>query len=213
MASMNYAQHEMSVKIVYYGPGLSGKTTNLLIIHKETPEKLKSSLTSLATQTDRTIFFDFLPLDLGKIRDFSVKFHLYSVPGQVYYNATRKLVLRGVDGIVFVADSARDKMEENIESFRNLEENLTDYGYKIESIPTLIQYNKRDLPNVFSIDELNRQMNKCNLPWSEAVANKGIGVFDTLKKIGSAVVNVLDKKYSRITPSSRPRGDGAARPG
>lgn len=209
MASMNYAQHEMSVKIVYYGPGLSGKTTNLLIIHKDTPEKLKSSLTSLATQTDRTIFFDFLPLDLGKIRGFAVKFHLYSVPGQVYYNATRKLVLRGADGIVFVADSAVDKMEENIESFKNLEDNFTEYGYKIENIPTIIQYNKRDLPRVLSIDELNRQLNKYNLPWSEAVANKGTGVFDTLKKIGSAVVDGLDKRYSRAGPSARPRGDAA----
>ena len=154
MASINYAAREISVKIVYYGPGLSGKTTNLQVIHRKVPPEFKSDMVSLATETDRTLFFDFLPLDLGKIKGFSTKFQLYTVPGQVYYNATRKLVLRGVDGVVFVADSGADKMQENFESFQNLEENLAEYGYKRETIPIIIQYNKRDLPNALPVDEI-----------------------------------------------------------
>jgi signal recognition particle receptor subunit beta len=203
MASINYAAREISVKIVYYGPGLSGKTTNLQVIHRKVPPEFKSDMVSLATETDRTLFFDFLPLDLGKIKGFSTKFQLYTVPGQVYYNATRKLVLRGVDGVVFVADSAPDKIQENLESFQNLEENLAEYGYKRESIPIIIQYNKRDLPNALSIEELQRHINKYNSPWSEAVANKGIGVFDSLKLIGKIVIDYLNKKYSR-QPQQRP---------
>ena len=197
MASINYAAREISVKIVYYGPGLSGKTTNLQIIHKKVPPEFKSDMVSLATETDRTLFFDFLPLDLGKIKGFSTKFQLYTVPGQVYYNATRKLVLRGVDGVVFVADSSPDKVQENIESFQNLEENLAEYGYQRETVPIIIQYNKRDLPNVLSIEELHNLINKYNLPWGEAVANKGKGVFDSLKQIGKIVIDTLNKKYSR----------------
>lgn len=209
MASLNYASREMGVKIVYYGPGLSGKTTNLQVVHQKTPPEYRSRMTSLATQSERTIFFDFLPLDLGKIRGFSVKLHLYSVPGQSYYNATRKLVLRGVDGIVFVADSAPDMLEENIESFLNLEENLLEYKYKREEIPMVIQYNKRDLPNALSIDTLNQQLNKYNLPWIKAVANKFYGVFDTLKLIGRLTVDQLEKKMivqytSYKAPRSRP---------
>ncbi len=199
MASINYAAREISVKVVYYGPGLSGKTTNLQVIHRKVPPEYKSDMVSLATETDRTLFFDFLPLDLGKIKGFSTKFQLYTVPGQVYYNATRKLVLRGVDGIVFVADSAPDKMQENIESFQNLEENLAEYGYKRENIPIIIQYNKRDLPNALAVEELQRIVNKYNLPWTEAVANKGKGVFDSLKLIGKIVIDHLNKKYSRQT--------------
>ena len=202
MASLNYATREMNVKIVYYGPGLSGKTTNLLTIHEKTPPQLKSNMTSLATDTDRTIYFDFLPLDLGKIRGFTVKLHLYSVPGQCYYNATRKLVLRGVDGVVFVADSASDKMDENIESFRNLEENLAEYGYQRENIPTVIQYNKMDLPNVLGTDALNGYLNWYNLPWTKAVANKCVGVFDTLKLISKMVVDQLETKCQRV-PATR----------
>lgn len=197
MASINYAAREISVKVVYYGPGLSGKTTNLQVIHRKVPPEYKSDMVSLATETDRTLFFDFLPLDLGKIKGFSTKFQLYTVPGQVYYNATRKLVLRGVDGIVFVADSAPDKMQENIESFQNLEENLAEYGYKRENIPIIIQYNKRDLPNAMAVEELQRIVNKYNLPWTEAVANKGKGVFDSLKLIGKIVIDHLNRKYSR----------------
>jgi signal recognition particle receptor subunit beta len=197
MASINYAAREINVKIVYYGPGLSGKTTNLQVIHKKVPPEFKSDMVSLATETDRTLFFDFLPLDLGKIKGFATKFQLYTVPGQVYYNATRKLVLRGVDGVVFVADSGQDKIEENLESFQNLEENLAEYGYKRESTPIIIQYNKRDLPNALPVEELEQYVNKYHLPWSEAVANKGIGVFDSLKLIGKIVIDYLNKKYSR----------------
>ncbi|MBN1759860.1 MAG: hypothetical protein JW863_16150 [Chitinispirillaceae bacterium] len=198
MAALNYATREMNVKIVYYGPGLSGKTTNLMIIHEKTPPALKSNMTSLATDTDRTIYFDFLPLDLGKIRGFQVKLHLYSVPGQCYYNATRKLVLRGVDGLVFVADSASDKLDENIESFRNLEANLAEYGYRRENIPMVIQYNKMDLPNVLGTDALNQYLNRYGLPWTKAVANKCIGVFDTLKLIGKMVADQLETKYQGV---------------
>jgi mutual gliding-motility protein MglA len=199
MASINYAAREISVKIVYYGPGLSGKTTNLQIIHRKIPQEHKSDMVSLATETDRTLFFDFLPLDLGTIKGFSTKFQLYTVPGQVYYNATRKLVLRGVDGVVFVADSAADKMPENFESFQNLEDNLAEYHYKREEIPIIIQYNKRDLPNALSVDELQQQFNKYGLPWTEAVANKGIGVFDSLKLMGKIVIDGLNRKYSRLS--------------
>lgn len=207
MASINYAAKEISVKIVYYGPGLSGKTTNLQVIHRKVPPEYKSDMVSLATETDRTLFFDFLPLDLGKIKGFSTKFQLYTVPGQVYYNATRKLVLRGVDGVVFVADSSPDKIQENLESFQNLEENLAEYGYKKETVPIIIQYNKRDLPNALSIDELQMHCNKYNLPWTEAVANKGIGVFDSLKLVSKIVIDYLNKKYSRpakpgVSPSA-----------
>ncbi len=202
MASINYAAREINVKIVYYGPGLSGKTTNLQVIHRKVPPEYKSDMVSLATETDRTLFFDFLPLDLGKIKGFATKFQLYTVPGQVYYNATRKLVLRGVDGIVFVVDSAQDKLQENIESFQNLEDNLAEYGYKRENIPIIIQYNKRDLPTALSIEELQQYINKYNLPWTEAVANRGIGVFDSLKMIGKIVIDFLNKKYSRGSRSA-----------
>jgi signal recognition particle receptor subunit beta len=183
-----------------------GKTTNLQIIHRKIPQEHKSDMVSLATETDRTLFFDFLPLDLGTIKGFSTKFQLYTVPGQVYYNATRKLVLRGVDGVIFVADSAADKMPENFESFQNLEDNLAEYHYKREEVPIIIQYNKRDMPNALSVDELNQQFNKYNLPWTESVANKGIGVFDSLKLIGKIVIDGLNKKYSRL---SRGAGAGA----
>jgi signal recognition particle receptor subunit beta len=205
MASINYGAREISVKIVYYGPGLSGKTTNLQVIHRKIPPEHKSDMVSLATEQDRTLFFDFLPLDLGTIKGFSTKFQLYTVPGQVYYNATRKLVLRGVDGVVFVADSAPDKTAENLESFQNLEDNLAEYHYKREEIPIIIQYNKRDLPNALSIDELQQQINKYNLPWTESVANRGIGVFDALKLMGKIVIDNLNRKYSRLSRGGAPR--------
>ena len=195
MASINYAAREISVKIVYYGPGLSGKTTNLQIIHRKLPLGHRSDMVSLATETDRTLFFDFLPVDLGTIKGFATKFQLYTVPGQVYYNATRKLVLRGVDGVVFVADSAADKIAENLESFQNLEDNLAEYHYNREELPIIIQYNKRDLPTALSIDELQQQVNHYGLPWTEAIANKGVGVFDSLKLIGKIVIDGLNKKY------------------
>ena len=197
MASINYAAREISVKIVYYGPGLSGKTTNLQIIHRKLPAGHRSDMVSLATETDRTLFFDFLPVDLGTIKGFATKFQLYTVPGQVYYNATRKLVLRGVDGVVFVADSAADKIAENLESFQNLEDNLAEYHYKREEIPIIIQYNKRDLPTALPIADLQQQINKYGLQYTEAVASKGVGVFDSLKLIGKIVIDSLNKKYSR----------------
>ena len=197
MASINYAIREISVKIVFYGPGLSGKTTNLQVIHRKIPIDYRSDMVSLATETDRTLFFDFLPLDLGKIKGFSTKFQLYTVPGQVYYNATRKLVLRGVDGVVFVVDSAQDKMQENLESFQNLHDNLAEYGIKQGSIPIVIQYNKRDLPNALPVQTLDKTINKFGYPWNEAVANQGKGVFESLKIIGKIVIDNLNKKYSR----------------
>jgi signal recognition particle receptor subunit beta len=197
MASINYAIREISVKIVYYGPGLSGKTTNLQVIHKKIPIDYRSDMVSLATETDRTLFFDFLPLDLGKIKGFSTKFQLYTVPGQVYYNATRKLVLRGVDGVVFVADSAQDKMQENLESFQNLHDNLAEYGYQQGSVPIVIQYNKRDLPNALPMETIDKTLNKFGYSWNEAVASQGKGVFESLKIMGKIVIDTLNKKYSR----------------
>jgi mutual gliding-motility protein MglA len=211
MASINYAAKEISVKIVYYGPGLSGKTTNLQVIHRKTPPTSRSDMVSLATETDRTLFFDFLPIDLGTIKGFATKFQLYTVPGQVYYNATRKLVLRGVDGLVFVADSAADKMQENMESFQNLEDNLAEYGYKRENIPIVLQYNKRDLPNALPVEEIDRIFNKYHCPWNEAIASKSKGVFESLKMIGKLVIDNLNRKYNTSSVGS-PLGARAGGP-
>lgn len=199
MVSINYAFREVSCKIVYYGPGLSGKTTNLQYIHKKVPTQVRGELISLATDTDRTLFFDFLPLNLGAIQGFTTKFQLYTVPGQVFYNATRKLVLRGVDGIVFVADSQLSKMEENKESLNNLLENLKEYGYQIEEIPLAIQYNKRDLPEAATVEQLQDALNHWGATYYEVVAVKGIGVFDTLKGICKLVIENLKAK-TQITP-------------
>lgn len=204
MASINYATREISCKIVYYGPGLSGKTTNLQVIHRKMPVESKSEMVSLATETDRTLFFDFLPLDLGSIKGFATKFQLYTVPGQVYYNATRKLVLRGVDGVVFVADSQREKMQENVDSLRNLQENLKEYGIDLGSVPFVLQYNKRDLPGVATIVELDQHMNWFKVPTFEAQAHQGIGVFTTLKAIGKIVIDTFNAKYTARQSSRRP---------
>ena len=193
MVSINYSAREVCCKIVYYGPGLSGKTTNLQYIHSKVPQNTRGKLISLATEADRTLYFDFLPINIGTINDFQAKFQLYTVPGQVYYNATRKLVLRGVDGLVFVADSQADKMDENIESLANLEDNLREYAYDINQIPLVLQYNKRDLPGVLSIGELNARLNPRGLPHFEASAPQGKGVFDTLKLV---IKLVLDKAKS-----------------
>lgn len=193
MASINYAYKEIISKIVYYGPGLSGKTTNLQFVFKKVPAETRGELISLATDADRTLYFDFLPLNVGTIKGFATKFQLYTVPGQVYYNATRKLVLRGVDGIVFVADSQAEKLDENIESFQNLQDNLAEYGYSIDSIPTVIQYNKRDLPNAMDISELEKALNKKGFPYFEAVAPTGAGVFKTLKAISKMVLEEIRK--------------------
>lgn len=198
MVSINYAFKEICCKIVFYGPGLSGKTTNLQYVHQKIPPQTRGELISLATDQDRTLYFDFLPVDIGKIRGFSVKFQLYTVPGQVYYNATRKLVLRGVDGLVFVADSQRSKMDENIESYQNLVENLEGYGYHIEKLPLVFQYNKRDLSDISSVDELERILNPRGLFHFEAVATRGIGVFDTLKCISRLVLDLA--KGEKVVP-------------
>ncbi len=183
MVAINYANKEVSCKIVYYGPGLSGKTTNLIYIHSKVPGTTRGDLISLATDADRTLYFDFLPINIGTINGFTTRFQLYTVPGQVFYNATRKLVLRGVDGLIFVADSQRDKADENVESFNNLIENLQEYGYDLDKIPLVLQYNKRDLPDIMSMEELNQLLNSRNWPVFESSAHKGAGVFDTLKLI------------------------------
>lgn len=202
MVSINYAFREISCKIVYYGPGLSGKTTNLQWVHQKIPRQRRGELISLATEKDRTLYFDFLPLDLGAIHGFTTKFQLYTVPGQVYYNATRRLVLRGADGIVFVADSQRSKMRENMESFQNLRENLAEYGYRLDDICLVLQYNKRDFPDRASVEELNHLLNYRDLPFFEAVAIKGVGVFETLKSISKLV---LEKTTHReVMPEARP---------
>lgn len=201
MVSINYATREVSCKIVYYGPGLSGKTTNLQYVHQKVPPSTKGKLISLATDADRTLYFDFLPINIGAINGFAAKFQLYTVPGQVYYNATRKLVLRGVDGLVFVADSQPDKMDENIESLNNLKENLAEYGYDLDEIPIVIQYNKQDLPAVLSPDDLRPVLNRTGWPEFKASATEGFGVFDTLKCI---LKLVLDKaKTGGVSPSQR----------
>jgi signal recognition particle receptor subunit beta len=194
MASINYASKEISCKIVFYGPGLSGKTTNLQYVHLKIPAQSRGELISLATDQDRTLYFDFLPLDIGKIHGFSTKFQLYTVPGQVYYNATRKLVLRGVDGLVFVADSQNSKMDENLESLQNLADNLGEYGYSTDRIPLVFQYNKRDLSAVSSVEELQRVLNPKGYPCFEGVATKGVGVFDTLKCISKLVLDQAKRK-------------------
>lgn len=188
MVSINYAFKEICCKIVFYGPGLSGKTSNLRYVHQKIPSQTRGELISLATDQDRTLFFDFLPVDIGQIHGFSIKFQLYTVPGQVYYNATRKLVLRGVDGLVFVADSQKSKMDENIESYQNLVENLESYGYDIEETPLVFQYNKRDLSDISLVEEMERILNPKGLFYFEAVAIQGIGVFDTLKCISKLVL-------------------------
>ena len=194
MASINYASKEISCKVVFYGPGLSGKTTNLQYVHLKIPAQSRGELISLATDQDRTLYFDFLPLDIGKIHGFSTKFQLYTVPGQVYYNATRKLVLRGVDGLVFVADSQNSKMDENVESLQNLADNLEEYGYSTDKIPLVLQYNKRDLSAVSSVGELQQALNPKGCPYFEGVATKGVGVFDTLKCISKLVLDQAKRK-------------------
>jgi signal recognition particle receptor subunit beta len=193
MSFINYSSREINCKIVFYGPGLCGKTTNLQWIYKKTNPESKGKMISLATETERTLFFDFLPLALGEIRGFKTRFHLYTVPGQVFYDASRKLILKGVDGIVFVADSQVERMEANVESIENLRINLTEQGYELDKLPLVIQYNKRDLGNVVPVDELRRALNPRNAPDFEAVASDGTGVFDTLKAIAKLVIMELKK--------------------
>jgi signal recognition particle receptor subunit beta len=183
MAVFNYFRKEIDAKIVYYGPGLSGKTTNLQFIHQNLEPKQRGKMISLATNEDRTLFFDFLPIELENIRRFKMRFHLYTVPGQVYYKATRLAVLTGVDGVIFVADSQTEKMEENLHSLKELKENLQKYGKRIETIPLIIQYNKRDLPNILPAEELNKEINYLNTPYFASVATEGKGVFESLTMI------------------------------
>ena len=195
MVLFNYATKEITAKVVYYGPGLCGKTTNLQFVYDSLPSNNKSKMLSLATKTDRTLFFDFLPLDLGKIRGMRTKLQLYTVPGQVYYNSTRQLVLKGADGIVFVADSQDFALDANLESMQNLEDNLKRQGIRIREIPMVIQYNKRDLPNALPAAEIDKELNKLGVPRFESVATTGIGVEETLKGITQLVLAHLIKKY------------------
>ncbi len=193
MSFINYSSREINCKIVYYGPGLCGKTTNLQYIYARTSSDAKGKMISLATETERTLFFDFLPLSLGEIRGFKTRFHLYTVPGQVFYDASRKLILKGVDGVVFVVDSQIDRLEANLESLENLRFNLQEQGYDLDKIPYVIQYNKRDLPNIASLEELKSLTNQTNVPDFEAVATTGEGVFDTLKAVAKLVLTELKR--------------------
>lgn len=195
MVLFNYATKEITAKIVYYGPGLCGKTTNLQFVYDSLPSNNKSKMLSLATKTDRTLFFDFLPLDLGKIRGMRTKLQLYTVPGQVYYNSTRQLVLKGADGIVFVADSQDFALDANLESLQNLEDNLKRQGIRLREMPLVLQYNKRDLPNAMPVAEMNAEINKLGAPSFESVATSGLGVEETLKGITQLVLAHLVKKY------------------
>ncbi len=197
MVVLNYTGGEINAKIVYYGPGVSGKTTNLEFIHEKTPANAKGKMVSMKTQTDRTLFFDFLPLELGEINGYRTRFLLYTVPGQVYYNATRKLVLKGADAIVFVADSSRTKLDENLESLRNLEQNLNEHGMTLDEIPWVIQYNKRDLPDVVPVAELDARLNPLKKPSFEAVASKGTGVYETFHGIATMVYRVLKERLEK----------------
>lgn len=191
MSMINYASREINCKIVYYGTGLGGKTTNLEYIYSRVNPDTKGKMISLATETDRTLFFDFLPIDLGEVKGFKTRFHLYTVPGQVYYNASRKLILKGVDGVVFVADSQRERTEANIEAMHNLYENLDSYGYDLTKIPFALQYNKRDLANAMEVEDLRSQLNPMKVPDFEGVAIEGKGVFETLSAVSKMVIQTL----------------------
>lgn len=193
MTFINYASREINCKIVYYGPGLCGKTTNLQYIFDSTAPQARGKLISLATETDRTLFFDFMPLELGTVRGFKTRFHLYTVPGQVFYDASRKLILKGVDGVVFVADSQEERMDANIESLYNLEENLQSQGYDLNKIPYVLQLNKRDLGNIVPVEDLATELQRKGEPVVEAVASTGTGVFDTLKAVAKQVLTELRK--------------------
>jgi len=194
MSFINYASREINCKIVYYGPGLCGKTTNLQYIYDKTNPSAKGKLISLATETDRTLFFDFLPLDLGTIRGFKTRFHLYTVPGQVFYDASRKLILKGVDGVVFVADSQEARSDANIEAISNLESNLREHGFDLRVVPYVLQLNKRDLPTAVPLEEMLQSLRVKGEPYFEAVALRGIGVFDTLKACAKQVLIELSRK-------------------
>ena len=218
MVQINAGQREVSCKLVYYGPGMSGKTTNLEIIHQRAPEQARGEMVSIATEKDRTLYFDFLPLDLGQVGGMHTKFQLYTVPGQIYYNATRKLVLQGVDGVIFVADSDPKKMDENLESLQNLADNLAEMNLNVEDLPLVIQYNKRDLPGALPVAELEAKLNPRGVPSFEAVARDGNGVFPTLKELSKVVIDHLNKQHlggspRRRTASAKPATAPKAMPG
>jgi len=208
MVFFNYSTMQMAAKVVYYGPGLCGKTTNLHFIYGHTAQESRGEMVSLETETDRTLFFDLLPIDVGSIAGFNTRIQLYTVPGQVFYNTTRKLVLKGVDGVVFVADSQRAMLQANVESFRNLEENLAEMGLSSDTLPLVLQFNKRDLADVCTVEEMNAALNRNNWPWFEASAVTGMGVFETLKGISRQTLMALKKRLGRSEPAPAP----AARP-
>ncbi len=216
MVQFNLALREINCKVVYFGPGLSGKTTNLEVVHQKAPDESRGVLSSIATESDRTLFFDFMPLHLGTVGGMKTKFQLYTVPGQVYYNSTRKLVLRGADGVVFVADSNPEKMAENVESLQNLEDCLREQGRSLCEMPHVIQFNKRDLPNALTLDEMNRTLNRFNVPTFEAVAAKGTGVVETFKGLSMLVLQkvkmLADEKPAAKAAVSAPATAGAPRP-
>ena len=191
MSLINYSTREINCKIVYYGPGLGGKTTNVQYVYSRVSPETKGRLVSLATEMDRTLFFDSLPLDLGPIKGFRTRFHLYTVPGQVYYDASRRLILRGVDGIIFVADSLISRFEANVESLYNLHENLAEHDLKLENVPFALQYNKRDLKDIIPVADLQDELNPQGYPAFEAIATQGVGVFDTLKSVSKMVLRKL----------------------
>jgi mutual gliding-motility protein MglA len=203
MPLVNYSTREITCKIVYYGPGRSGKTTNLQYVHARVPTERKSQMVSLATETDRTLFFDFLPVDLGTVSGFRTRLQLYTVPGQVYYNATRKLVLRGVDGVVFVADSQPDQAAENVESLKNLFANLLEQEADVREMPLVLQYNKQDLPGVLSVEALDDALNFRGVPAFPAAAVNGTGVFDTLRAISELVLRSLSRRLRETSPPKR----------
>jgi len=194
LSFLNYSTREINFKIVYYGPGLSGKTTNIKTIYEKVKADNKGKLVSLATETERTLFFDFFPLDLGTIKGYKVKFHLYTVPGQIYYSSSRKLIMKGVDGIVFVADSQRERFEANIESMADMMSNLKDYNIDFETMPYVLQLNKRDLPNITPVNELLHELRKKDEPVVEAMALKGEGVVETLKTISKLIMIDVKQK-------------------
>lgn len=210
MPFVNYPLREISCKLVYYGPGLCGKTTNLKHVHAHSDPGARGNMVTLDTEAERTLFFDFLPLDLGKVRGFKVRMQLYTVPGQVMYNATRKLILRGVDGMVFVADSQAMRLDANIISLENLEENLAEQGQTLAEIPHVIQYNKRDLPELSSLEELRAALNPRGVPEFEAAASRGDGVFETLKAVSRLVLSELSRTSAAGARQPEPRTEHSA---
>ena len=204
MAVFNHLRKEIDAKIVYYGPGISGKTTNLQFIHQNLKPEQRGKMVSLATEEERTLFFDFLPIELESVRGFRTRFHLYTVPGQIYYGATRRAVLSGADGVIFVADSQAERMEDNLMSLKDLEENLRYYGKRIETIPLVMQYNKRDLPHISAVEELNQKINRWQAPYFEAVAITGKGVFETLTMACRLVLKAIEEGVETRRTARRP---------